>query len=230
MAARPSPSPPPPPRPGHQRCRCRCCCCCRRHQRRRGAPGKGRRRPTAPPSPMACEAGPGTRAPRQPGPARERGRREGGAGGASPAARLLAAAAATAHRPLPAGEGAGRGGAARLLPREGGREGSEGGRAGPAAATNPDSGAPPLARSQPLREEGVGKMIMTAPAFARQGPSLARSSDISGDPSEPGAVSSGECDRRESPPGCPSLCSQNVFRALNLSGKSGGAGPVHSPF
>lgn len=161
MAARPAPSPPPP-RPGHHLCRCRCCCCCRRHQRRRGAPGKGRRRPTAPPSPMACEAAPGTRAPRQPRPAWARGRREGGAGCASSAARPLTAAA---HRPAPGlrgGGGDGRGGAARLLRREGGR-------AGRAAATNPDSGAPPRARPQPLAEEGVGNMIMTAQAVRPPG-------------------------------------------------------------
>lgn len=74
--------------------------------------------------------------------------------------------------------------------------GREGGRAGRAAATNPDSGAPPLARPQPLGEEGVGNMIMTARALAGQAPSLAGSADILGDPSVPGAVSSGERHRR----------------------------------
>lgn len=114
MAARPAPSPSP--RPGHQRCRCRCCCCCRRHQRRRGAPGKGRRRPTAPPSPMACEQGPA--------PARRRG--SPGPPGARDAGRE--AQAARPPRPArsppptvrrPARGGAGRGGAGGSAPRGG---------------------------------------------------------------------------------------------------------------
>ena len=91
MAARPAPSPSP--RPGHQRCRRRCCCCCRRHQRRRGAPGKGRRRPTAPASPMA-RSRPGARARRSRGPERGRGRRGQGRRCQAPAGRARGRATA----------------------------------------------------------------------------------------------------------------------------------------
>lgn len=100
----------------------------------------------------------------------------------------LAARPPPAHRRRPPsgsrrGEGAGRGGAARLLRREGGRAGRE-------AATNPDSGAPPRACPQPLSEEGVGNMIITAQAVRPPGSSRGLT-DILGAPSVPGAVSNG---------------------------------------
>lgn len=169
-------------------------------------PGEGPTAPHGAPFPHGLRAGPGTRAPpRQSRAARSQGRGEGGAGGASSAARPLAAA----HRPAPS-PGRGWQGRRRRLRAEG--------RAARAAWTNPDSGAPPRARTPPLGQEGVGKAISSARAPA---PSPAGSAHICGAPSEPHELRSGGRGGR-GPAGLPRAASPR------RSGRAGVPGTVGS--